>query len=181
MGAEASSNASPGMGTKTVVYKQRLLFFPDVEQSETHTISSQYLEERLEELIDMGDMINLVALYKSPMNNVNDSSVVHFFVFFKTQGWWWTIEKDHEGVMMQRSKDMTDVLLQRAGENRNSPVLNVRWDDQKVVKANSRCSVRELIQVINSQDYLNLKYDTLKDVGFAAHVFNSTKCDGAVF
>ena len=34
--------------------------------------------------------------------------------------------------MMQRSKDMTDVLLQRAGENRNSPVLNVRWDDQKV-------------------------------------------------
>ena len=87
MGAEASSNASPGMGTKTVVYKQRLLFFPDVEQSETHTISSQYLEERLEELIDMGDMINLVALYKSPMNNVNDSSVVHFFVFFKTQVW----------------------------------------------------------------------------------------------
>ena len=84
MGSEQSSFTPP---PNAIIYKNKLFFFPDLDQWETHTISSQHLETRLEELIDIDQVITLVALYKSPMNDESDTSgtLHHFFVFFKTQ------------------------------------------------------------------------------------------------
>ena len=190
MGAEVSKSAdvsSPGDS-----YSRKLFFYPDAEQGDRHSLSSQELETRLRELIDVEEVITLVALFKTPLAQSVDTPIhdlcdylaVHAFLFFRTQNWCWSIEKNGQGVIMQRSKDLASVLLQCAAQSRNSPVTNVRWPhDNRPVKAGSRCSVAGLLELLNREEHLEKEFDPIVDncKFFATNVFNSINCDGLFY
>ena len=65
---------------------------------------------QLKRLIDEGKIFT-VEMYECPVSN----SVVagwffkHRFVIFETKKWWWSVEKNDEGITIQRSKNKDNV------------------------------------------------------------------------
>lgn len=54
----------------------------------------------------------------------------HQFLILETKNWWWSIEKDGEGIVVQRSKREANVLDTRTdGTPRPKPVLRMEHHD----------------------------------------------------
>jgi hypothetical protein len=80
------------------------------------------LRQQMGRLIDVSEPIQSVWIYKHPLIDKTKFYVPEFkwagilhhaFVIFKTPGWWWSIEKDTKCVLLQRSKEQSDVLKKK--------------------------------------------------------------------
>ena len=78
----------------------------------------------------------------------------HQFVVIKTMNWWWSIEKNSEVILIQRSKHFKGYggVLDYANNNkRKTPLLRVSSDvGQKTMK--------DLIEFLHEEDELNKAY-----------------------
>ena len=104
---------SKGKNKKGGVQWQALVFY-DSESSgsgSTYTIADCDLVETLERLCELSEEIYAVTTYITPLSKwqVTKFLLHHEFALFETNKWWWTIEKDGEGIHIQRSKDIENV------------------------------------------------------------------------
>ena len=75
-------------------------------------IDSDQLSVELEKLIDFKTRIVNVLGYWTPLSEAQLTAALlyHRYIVFKTEdGYWWSIEKNDEGLTMQRGKSLEDV------------------------------------------------------------------------
>lgn len=60
---------------------------------------------KLKNLVGEDETIRQIFAYKTPLNDLQLTNFVlyHMFIVFKTDKFWWSIEKNHEEIIIQRS------------------------------------------------------------------------------
>lgn len=81
----------------------------------------------------------------------------HQYVIFKTDTWWWTIEKNSECIVIQRSKYRDNVKKNFGRESRDWYVYTITEGKTRIGQRN----VGELIQWLLRKDELNNEYHYL--------------------
>jgi hypothetical protein len=76
----------------------------------------------------------------------------HQFIVLETNGWWWSIEKDSEGILIQRSKTYEGVVEKFKGESRIKPIVELKRCNGKSRK------MKEVVDYIYDEE-LSKKYD----------------------
>ena len=167
---------------------QRLYFFPE---DEFHGPSSMvilidrygshqcYWETRYQrfqqilELADVSEKINEVRYYTYPLYSWQLSKyfLYHAFIVFKTENWWWSIERDGRGVTIQRSTQLETVRDQCQRRNRLLGGTS-RVDLVKKVPDPINITVNELINRLFKEDRMNLDYKEKNGKHFANFIYN---------
>ena len=126
--------------------------FYDSESSgsgQTYRIADCDLVETLERLCDLSEEIVAVATYSTPLSNWQLTQLLfhHEFALFETRQWCWTIEKDGEGIHIQRTKQIGNVR-----DKFNRETRSTGWWRDKVTKERERrqptnyVTVRDLVK-----------------------------------
>ena len=142
--------------------------FYDSESSgkgKTYTIPDKKLKTKMDELCVLDENITAVSTYKVPLSEWQLTSFwsYHEFVLFETERWWWTIEKDGDGIHIQRSKDFENVCEQF---DRKPRLTGWYWE---VMKKKPRripknyTTLRHLIEWLWFWDELNQTYHVRKN------------------
>jgi len=169
-----SNSASTGYN-----YTKKLYFDPEADREEGHSyiISDEELRQRLENLIDVEEVITRVYVYRCRLYwwQLTDFVMYHAYVVFKTKKWWWSIEKNSGNVTIQRSKKKEAVVDRYRRVSRNTPLFN-----RPEAKARGRGSVRDLIDILWRKDLLYKPYNVFDEncKHFAAIVFKHTNSEG---
>lgn len=122
----------------------------------------------------VNEEIKRVTAYELPLYwwQISKLLLYHMYIVFETENWWWSIEKDTNGIVIQRSKNEYAVRNLIRQEPRNSGLfgigLTVMLADQ------GRMSVHDVLLWIFEADEVNNKYDYLfrNCRHFAKAVFN---------
>ena len=80
-------------------WKGKIYFDPQADKSGSpiYQFKNDLNElSKLKELVDPTEKIILVEIYRHPLNSIQviNNNLYHAFVFFETDGWWWSIEKN---------------------------------------------------------------------------------------
>ena len=164
-----SSAEKSGEAWKYLVY-----FVPNADEiprSEYH-INYQSLIRDMSELIDGSEEIVRVLLYKNPLTDWQLTQFLfnHQFVVLETKSWWWSIEKDDEGIVVQRAKHVENVKNWHRQGPRIQPVAVVT-DDQGGEK-----TMQDFINflAVNQEQFLTYNWLTevhcLDNIGAVLHV-----------
>ena len=80
------------------------------------------LKTELAARIGKNEVIIGVSYFKHPLSaaQVTAGLFHHAFVVFETEEWWWSIEKNEEGITIQRAKQLTNVRDYYRQERRTS-------------------------------------------------------------
>lgn len=152
-------------------WKYEIYFDPeaDKDRGPSHHITDDDLIDKLSNLVDVDEKIDRVTVYKLPLSEwqITDFFLYHNFVLFETRKWWWTIEKNSQGITIQRSKHEGAVKDRYRQERRNSGIKNEESDE-------GRKSVGQLIRWLYRENELNKEYNvyTSNCQHFAKAVFN---------
>lgn len=75
-------------------------------------ITDDKLQEEMKRLVDDSEVILQVYHYENPLTSwqITKFMLYHSFLVFETKGWYWSLEKNEEGVTIQRSKDISSVV-----------------------------------------------------------------------
>ena len=153
MGNSGSTSSSTS-GSQS--YKKRVYFDPNSNKSSgaDYFIDDNELQERMEEIIE-DEKIEKVLVVKEALSSAQLTQIMlyHAFVVIETEKWWWSLEKNSEGVTVQRSKDMDYVYRYYRRTKRNSP--------STVIKDDGRSSMTDLV------DFLYTKNLVYKDYSLA--------------
>ena len=122
------------------------------------------LKMKLKDYIGENEVITRVSYFTHPLHGAQLSSVVlhHAFVVFKTEHWWWSIEKNSEGITIQRAKKRKNVRDKYRQERRT-----VYWwkpfSTPTLVKETpgKQKTIREVIQFLWAKDFLYREYHWL--------------------
>lgn len=62
-------------------------------------------------MIEPDETIINISVYKTPLNENQWTNLYlhHKYICFETEKWYWSIEKNDEGLTIQRSKELKDV------------------------------------------------------------------------
>lgn len=121
-----------------------------------YLIDHDLLVQTMSLLIDFSENILNIWVFKSPLSDWQRTQLFlnHQFVVIKTKNWWWSIEKNSEVILIQRSKHFKGYggVLDYANNNkRKTPLLRVSSDvGQKTMK--------DLIEFLHEEDELNKTY-----------------------
>ncbi|KAL4240030.1 hypothetical protein ACF0H5_000825 [Mactra antiquata] len=87
-----------------------------------------------EKLIDMKAPIDEVYMYKHklPDSQITNNLQHHYYVLFKSENWYWTIEKNAKYIILQRSKDCSGVKAYIQGAQRSHDSSEHCDDDNSV-------------------------------------------------
>ena len=143
------------------------MVFYDADSSgkgQTYEIADGDLKTKMAELC-LNENISSVKTCKVPLSESQLSSLLfyHEFVLFETPEWWWTIEKDGEGIHIQRSKDIENV---RDRFDRKPRLTGWYW---KVTEKKASCkpenptTLKNLIEWLWDWDELNRMYHVRKN------------------
>ena len=165
MGSDNSKFGKTGEEWKAEIY-----FDPESDKSSgpDHRITDAELRQRLKELIDVDEEIQNISVYKEDLWDWQVSRLMayHTFVLLETDSWWWSIEKNDEGITIQRSKKWEYVAKQyRRKERRNSDLME---------QDTGRYKMMDLVDWIYKKDELNKRYHFLESncQGFAKRIFD---------
>ncbi|XP_057377877.1 uncharacterized protein LOC130699681 [Daphnia carinata] len=162
MGSSSSSMSNSRSRSTGAAYTKKLYFDPEADSSEgrDYWITDAELRETLSELVDVTERIVEVRYYKHPLGawQLTDHLLHHAFIVFETNAWWWSIEKNDEGVTIQRSKDFDSVCYRYRRSKRKT---SIGKGVEMVKKASGSTTVMELINHIWRKNYLNQEYDAL--------------------
>ena len=170
----SSSSKSPGKGGDE--WSGKVYFDPEADKSsgDSYWISDDELREKLKELIDPSEEIMSVAVYKTPLSESQWSNVYlnHQYTLLETGDWWWSIEKNSEGITVQRSKKHEAVLRRYRQKMRLQSTSY--WNVQLIVQDSSKKTMGELVNWLWRKDQLNMTYHWWSDncQHFASRLFN---------
>ena len=171
MGSSSSSSSSSGSSGKgSGVYQRRVVFDPDADKSEgkLYYVSDEELKSRMLELIENETIMN-ITIYKHKLYDWQSTQALlyHCFVILETNYWWWSVEKNSEGVFVQRSKKWTYVVDYLERRRRNHPIY-------KVISDTSRMTLRDFVHMLYFSDAVGSGYNSLTNncKHFAKTVFD---------
>jgi len=177
MGSVVSSTSSSSGQSGGGDYTGKLYFDPEADTAKgpSYTIEDSELREKVRELVDSSDPILEVTILRHPLNDwqLTDLYMYHAFVIIETEKWWWSVEKNSEGVTLQRSKKKPSVEDEYRRNRRLTPITWVR-------KAPGRGSIIDLVDFIYRENLLANNYNFLVEncKKFAAAVFNEVSEEG---
>ena len=127
--------------------------------------------------IDDSEKLKEMRLYKVPLVEWQLTQVVfnHQFVVIDSSSWWWSIERDSEKILLQRSKFPYVVRNYNEGFLRKFPVVEIKRGDCKGIMKN-------LIEFLHCKGELKTEYDLVLNNCkiFANNVFDRFVVEGTV-
>lgn len=127
------------------------------------------LMDTFNSLVDTEENIEIIHAYKHKLSEMQLTSflIYHLFIVVKTANWWWSIEKNSEGISIQRSKNQFAVTRLIRQENRISSITLVK-------ESTGRRSVGDLIRWLKKENEFHKRYHFLFSncQTFAKRVFN---------
>lgn len=166
MGNSSSPSSGKGGGWTSKIY-----FDPEADTTtgSAYNIVDDELLERLGKLVDPEEEIIKIFAYKHPLfeYQITTLTMYHLFIVFETRQWWWSIEKNSEGITIQRSKSLSDVKSKNRQKSRGSHISLVKEDK-------GRRSVEDLIRWLYNENELNKRYHYVSSncKTFAKRVFD---------
>ena len=134
-----------------------------------HYFSDDKLRTQLAGLVDAEEKISIVSAYKVKLSKwqLTQLFLFHMVIILRTEDWWWSIEKNDEGITIQRSKWLTYVKDNYRQKERN-PGMELMKEDR------ADKSVNDLIDWLWKSDELNNKYNLVNRncQDFGKKVFN---------
>lgn len=107
----------------------KIQFYPD-EDTKIQPIctSISTFLSNIGEFLNPNEKICDVYAYKTPLSDWQTTSFIiyHLYIVFKTEHWWWSIEKDGKGIVIRRSKVKSTVRNKNKKEIRGSRVYFVK-------------------------------------------------------
>ena len=104
-------------------------YFPVANETDSMIkFSDGELVAKFKKYANLTERVKSVGIYKRPLSFDGEPDTVfhHQFVVFETvSGWFWSIEKDTEAIVMQRSKIASDVVLRFRQKPRERKVRKV--------------------------------------------------------
>lgn len=141
----------------------------DKRRGRCYNISDDSLISEMSELIDYREKITDIWVYRCPLSAWQLTQVLlnHQFVVLETNDWWWSIEKNTEEIVIQRSKDKSWVRDYLKQKERNTPVEILSSDK-------GRESMESLIAFLYLKNEVNKTYDWINDncKNFAKRIFD---------
>lgn len=145
-------------------------FYTENGKIEVNRYSQQKCVEDLHRITN-SEEIQYIGSYRCPLaENIEENQFAyHQFLVIKTTNWYWSIGKDSEKILLQRSKAKNCVEKCKEGQARYTPV-------KMIVEIEGRGSMRDLIKFI-CENELDKTYDLLSDncQHFAERLFNQFK------
>jgi len=153
-----SSSSSGKVGEE---WTSEIYFDPEADKSSgsDYKISDQELLREMRELVKGDEDIVELRAYRCPLLGSWQLSQVllnHQFIVFETKAWWWSIEKNPEGITIQRSKKIEYVRDRYRRDKRPTPVERMKQDS-------GRRSMDDLISYLYREDELNKPYSLYND------------------
>ena len=151
-------------------WKSTIYFDPraDSEEEARYEITEDELRTRMGELVDDEKIIN-VSVYKVSLSywQLTNFLFFHAFVVIETDKWWWSIEKDFEGLTIQRSKILKYVKDCYRKKNRRSNCTLLEEDG-------SNFYLMDLVDWLYKSNQLHEKYHLYSNncQDFAKALFN---------
>ena len=167
------SSPSKGGGEE---WTSEIYFDPRADGNDTPArISDDELKTKFKELIDPSEKILNVRVYKTPLSEVQLTNAVsfHAYTVFETDQWWWSIEKNTEGLTIQRAKDF-DAVGKRYRQTKRPGIDFIQFGMQLIKEDEGRKTMDELVDFLYRKDKLNQKYNwaTSNCKNLAADIFN---------
>eukprot|EP00117_Sycon_ciliatum_P034316 scpid86226/ scgid26215/ len=159
--SHSSQNSYPGG------YRTRVYLHPQ-PNAEPLMFDEPDLQQHLAPLIG-DEVITSVALYKHPIYSWQLTSFLlyHAFVVFQTDCWWWSIEKDAEGLTLQRSKNRHEVVNKRRCQSRAA-------DCELIMTDEAQYPLKTLADMLYASDVVRSEYSaaTSNSKHFAQLIYN---------
>ena len=139
----------------------KIYFYPRADKYDggpAVPISDEELIEKLSTQVDVDEDIVKVYVYKSALVTFQLTKAIlcHMFVVFETVDWWWSIEKNAQGITLQRSTSRNDVKKKYRQEDRIQ-----HTSIELVEKDRGRKNMRQLIEMLWKENELNHRYGFL--------------------
>ena len=148
----------------------RTYFYTENGKIEVNRYSLQKCVEDLHRITN-SEEIQYIGSYRCPLaENIEENQFAyHQFLVIKTTNWYWSIGKDSEKILLQRSKAKDCVEKSKEGQARYTPVTMIDENEGKG-------SMRDLIKFI-CENELDKTYYLLGDncQRFAERLFNQFK------
>ena len=157
--ASSSENRSKG-----AAWTSKLYFDEDCENSKPgHFITAEELVRRLDQLVK-NERILKVEMWKQPLSELQITKGVlyHAFIILETDEWWWSIEKNSEGLTMQRSKYRESVNNFYRGKKRTTGIRGIN-NMKKMGLPNAGVSLADFFNVLQSKHELAKEYSLFAD------------------
>jgi hypothetical protein len=156
MGNYVSSEISSNSRLTGSEWTGKVFFYPYTEQGgEPEEIFNDELEARFAELIDGKEEILKIWTCKCslfPWQLTQEYNLYHAFIVFETKNWFWSIEKNSAGIVIQRSKKKESVKCHLGPCSRPEPIEESDEDT-------GRFKVEDLIAWLYKEKELNKKYN----------------------
>ncbi|KAH3721493.1 hypothetical protein DPMN_064421 [Dreissena polymorpha] len=132
-------------------------------------IKGEDLMTKYKSLVGVDEDILRVNVYEVPLYKwqITKPLLFHMFVVFETQNWWWSIDKDSNGITLQRSK-RSDAALYTIRQKRRLPGVQMMLRDE------GNMSMHTLLYRLYLAGELKKEYDNndRNCKHFATSVFN---------
>ena len=176
--------SSLGSTSDKTKYSRMLYFDPEADslRKDDYYIRNEELTYKLNYLCDINEEILKISIYKNPLNSIQLTNYIiyHAFVVFQTKCYWWSIEKNTEGITIQRSLFSKNVIQKYRQKERTSNILN---KVSLIIQAKGKGRVKDLIDLIYHKDLLFKDYSVIDNncKNFAETIFNECNCEGKIY
>ena len=139
-----------------------VFYDPDADNKDKnktiHEISDSELCGKLTSLIDATDKIISISIYKIPLKQSQWTNWLlhHQYCVLETNDWYWSIEKNSEGLTIQRGSTLDSVLYRYRQQERLKD--DGYWDVQLIRKDSSNKTMHEVVAWISGTGHLNRTY-----------------------
>ena len=165
-----SSGSGRKMGEK---WGSRLTFDPEADKSvgSVFHIDDDSLIENMrgQDGIDTSELIWNISVFRVPLSDYQITQFLfnHQFIVIETPNWFWSIEKNSERILIQRSRELSCVRDYVQQSPRKTPLDKMSADQ-------GRGSMMDLIEFLHHKDELNTQYDWIEDncKDFSKRVYN---------
>ncbi|KAI9552262.1 hypothetical protein GHT06_022624 [Daphnia sinensis] len=143
-------------------FRRILYFVPRADEPDTsgYWIPDGELSERLSSFIDPEEKIENAALYSHPLVSMQltNGLLFHAFIVIETLNWWWSIEKNTEYIMIQRSSDIESVRdMCKRKKRTTGPTIFTGIRMNKTTRGGN-ITIKEFIDYMWRKDVLNNDY-----------------------
>ncbi|KXJ09226.1 uncharacterized protein LOC114575902 [Exaiptasia diaphana] len=168
----SSSSSNGGSKQKTGKdWQSKVYFDPHADQEgPRHEISKDDLEavaglpftdyDQVRDIIQESEVIERIWAYKCPLFSfqMTQALLYHEFIVIRTNQWWWSIEKNTQGITVQRGMELASVKDHYRRGNRNTPI-----EEMAVDNARQNREMRDVLEWFFFENQLNQDYHWIKD------------------
>jgi hypothetical protein len=156
-------------------FPKELYFFPENEIQD-HYFGEDYqkYKEILEADYDISERIIEVRYYTNPLYRWQLSKYFmhHAFIVFKTDKWWWSIEKNGEGVTIARAQRLENVRDKYQLDRNRIVSERTGIELIKTAPGSVNITVKELIDRLWKGKQMNLNYKEKNGKQFANYIYD---------